>query len=172
MAKKFWIQERWAVILLVGFFTMTAAGCEPLRKKFTRKKKENVETESLPVLDPVIYPDVVKTSDQIYQHHYSLWQVWYRDLLTEFQEKHSDKRRRYIISQMLAQLDAMQDVVQGEKKTLLTQLRDSLQSVSADFERPMGIRNDDLLEKQITHLERQLRNTLSPQDVKGTLIGM
>ena len=53
-------------------FVLALEGCSTLRKKFVRQKKKEDKQEFVPVLDPVDYPDVVKTAGGIYEHHYML----------------------------------------------------------------------------------------------------
>ena len=61
---------------LIVAVMMTTVGCEPLRKKFIRKRKAAQESsEDIPVLEPIDYPDKVYTAEDLYKQHYSLWQV-------------------------------------------------------------------------------------------------
>ena len=89
------------LILLFLFGTLTSSGCTPLRKKFTRKKKEDKEQNQkfIPVLEPVDYPEKIYSSLDRYKHHYSLWKVWEKDLIQTIEEDGSDKRQKYLLSQ-------------------------------------------------------------------------
>ena len=60
--------------------TATLIGCEPLRKKFTRNKKnKEVSQEFIPVLEPIDYAENTKTPEEEYKHYYSLWKVWEKE---------------------------------------------------------------------------------------------
>ena len=92
------------------------SGCEPLRKKFTRKSKKERATSvaALPILEPEEYPDKPFDPLKEYSYRYSMWNVWYKDYLMATEENTSDKRQSYILSQMAVQLDEMQKLLAGK----------------------------------------------------------
>ena len=97
-----------------------------MRKKFTRKKKDKEESEKfIPVLEPVDYPQKTYSSQERYKQHYSLWQVWNRDLIQAIQKEDSDKRQKYLLGQMIERLEAMKEVLADEKqKELVVMIND------------------------------------------------
>jgi len=125
-------------LIVLVIISCVSSGCEPLRKKFVRqKKKEDTKREFIPVLDPIDYPARLHSTDEKYRHHYSLWQVWSKDLLGSLDsEGDSPKRQKYLLDQMSVQAQEMMNYVTGEKKqiweSLLTELinlRDNLDTL-------------------------------------------
>jgi len=102
------------------------AGCEPLRKKFTRKKKaKDLSEEVIPVLQPVDYPKAQGDPQKAYKQHFSLWKVWHKDFLTVLSEGGSQKRKLYIMDQLLAQLEELSLFLdEGKRKELQTLKRE------------------------------------------------
>ena len=159
--------------LFIGIFIFMAlsTGCEPLRKKFTRKKKEDVsQTEFVPVLDPVDYPDKKESPEQIYKLHYSLWQVWYKDYAIAAQENSSDKKIFYTLNQLLAQVEEMQKVLRGEKQQLVVNIGQQVQNVITQYKTPRGVRDDAGLRQQVMSVDKKLRNNLKFEYVKDNLV--
>ena len=104
-------------------FILSAAGCASLREKFIRKKKKEKGQEQaqafIPVLEPEEYAVKVYTPEQRYRHHYALWKVWNEELLTTIRETESDRRERgadkkqkYLLNQLITQLQEMSQWVQ------------------------------------------------------------
>src|SRR3989338_1218458 len=100
------------------------SGCEPLRKKFVRQKKKDASaaTEVVPILQPEVYPEKVFDPVKQYKQHYGLWGVWHKDYLSILEDNGSDKRQIYVLTQMAAQLEKMENLLAGEKKQGLKQL--------------------------------------------------
>ena len=158
--------------LFIMIFAVSAlsTGCEPLRKKFTRKKKETQETEFVPVLDPVDYPAKQETPEATYKLHYSLWQGWYKDYVIAVQEGSSDKKIRYDLEQLVAHGAEMQKVLQGEKQKQMSGLLAQMEKVQAQYKMPRGVRDDSSLLQQMNFIDKNLRQNLKFQYVKDSLI--
>ncbi len=146
------------VIMLLLVTVAASTGCEPLRKKFSRKKKKVEETaESLPILDPVDYPDKIETPDVLYKKQYSLWRVWHKDLARIFEDNGNEKRLTYTIDQMLEQMAGMEKLLTGENKTRFSALIADLKTLREEFEKPAALRNKAALTTKIMRLEKEMR---------------
>jgi len=146
---------------------LTTSSCEPLRRKFTRKKKKDrgESQKFIPVLEPVDYPEKTYSSLEKYKHHYSLWKVWDRDLLQTIESGGSDKRQKYLLGQAIEQLEGMNKLLADEKKTGFTPLIDDLREVGQVYERPVSMRNKFSIKKKIERNSRKIRNGFAPDPV-------
>lgn len=155
--------------LLVTIFV--TSGCEPLRKKFTRKKKKDLRaTELIPILDPVDYPAKLQTPGDIYRHHYSLWQVWQRDLIGVLEEKGSDKKITYLLNQILVQMEEMGKVLTGEPQKLLTQYIAKMQRIQEEITKPSAIRNNYGIKRKVDLIGKQVRQNLKFKKIEESLV--
>lgn len=158
------------VIMLLLVAVAASAGCEPLRKKFSRKKKKVEETaESLPILDPVDYPDKIETPDVLYKKQYSLWRVWHKDLVRIFEENGNEKRIFYTIDQMLEQMTGMERLLTGEAAARLSSLIADLKALRSEFEKPAGLRNKAALATKIGALEKEMRRHFRVDKISSSL---
>lgn len=149
--------ENFVIVLLVIAVALTA-GCEPLRKKFSRKKKKVEETaESLPILDPVDYPDKIETPDVLYKKQYSLWRVWHKDLVRIFEDNGNEKRLTYTVDQMLEQMAGMEKFLTGESKTRFSALIADIKTLREEFGKPAALRNKAALTTKIMKFEKEMR---------------
>jgi len=119
--RRFTLNTSFICSLCVVFLAIS--GCTPLRKKFTRKKKDKQANQKfIPVLDPIDYPEKVYSAAEKYKYHYSLWKVWNKDLLQVLERNGSEKRQKYLLDQAIVQLKEMQNSLSDEKKAGFAQL--------------------------------------------------
>jgi len=152
------------IFCLSVLFLMTS-GCAPLRKKFTRKKKDNrgVSEKFIPILDPIDYPEKVTSSEEKYKHHYSLWKVWNKDLLQNIALDSSEKRQKYLLNQTIEQLEEMKVLLADEKLAELDKLIDGLRKVQLIYEKPSAMRSKFSVRKKIELNAKAVRNGFSPR---------
>ena len=150
---------------------LSLSGCEPLRKKFTRKnKKERAEsTASLPILEPEDYPDKPYDPLKEYKYHYSMWNVWYKDYLMTMEENASDKRQVYLLNQMAAQLDEMELLLAADKQQEFAQVKLSLQQVVESFKTSAPLRSAYITKSKVTAVDKKIRDHFRPEDVQNSL---
>ena len=144
--------------------TLAVNGCTPLRKKFTRKKKDDKEGSQkfIPVLEPVDYQEKVYSPLERYKQHYSLWKVWDRDLLQTIDQDGSDKRQKYLFAQAIEHLEEMKKVMNEEKKIEFVVLIDELREVQEAYEKPSSMRNTFSIKKKIERNASKIRNQFGP----------
>jgi hypothetical protein len=163
-------QIRVTLIALVAL-TLLVSGCEPLRKKFVRqKKKDESASQFIPVLDPVDYPDKVASAPELYQHYFSLWQVWNKELLMRVQEQASDKKITFTFNQVLVQLTAMEKLLTGDKQKALNGYISQLDGIQKELEQPEQIRNTSLIERKLERIDGDLREGFRVKDVQESLV--
>ena len=152
--------------------TAASLGCEPLRKKFTRKKKNTeVSQEFIPVLEPVEYAEKSKTPEEKYKHYYSLWKVWERDLMENFDQMNNDKRYKYLLGEMIAQLQEMKKHVKEEKQTELSQMIDGFSRVLGEFDKPQAVRNMPSIKRELEVYSKKIRTSFKPQLMQAYYLG-
>jgi len=150
--------------LCVSF--LMVCGCTPLRKKFTRKKKESSKTNQkfIPVLDPIDYPEKIYSAESHYRHHYSLWQVWNKDLLQVLERNGSDKRQKYLLGQAIEQLGEMKKWLADAKQAELSESIKELQKVQQDYTKPASMRNKFSTQKKIERAAKKIRKEFSTRN--------
>lgn len=145
------------LVVMVG----VNSGCEPLRKKFIRKKKADAaEIQTTVVLDPIDYPDIVKTAGQIYQQHYNLWKVWQSELETIVADNANEKKVRYTLGQLKEQLSRMRDLLQKPAQVEMDRCIQDIEDLYAEFEKSAGFRNKTMISSKIRALRRNIKDHL------------
>lgn len=165
----------WVSVVLLLSVSLIAGGCEPLRKKFTRQKKKDLESSAfVPILDPIDYPEKVYSPAQDYKQHYSMWQVWQREFLNSLDEasspKSSVKQELYQLDQLIVSLQAMQKLLVPEKEPKLPTLIAQFQSLKRDIEEPGLYRNTGHIKLKAELLCKQVREGYRFNRVKDKLV--
>ncbi|MBN1870718.1 MAG: hypothetical protein JW847_09105 [Candidatus Omnitrophica bacterium] len=139
-------------------------GCSTLRRKFTRKKKQDSEESQrfIPVLEPVDYPEKTQSPLEKYKRHYSLWRVWDRDLLQAIDNDDSDKRQKYLLGQAVEQLEEMGQLLNDTKRSELILLITKLRKLEDQYNKPVAMRNTFSIKKTIERNSRDIRNGFAP----------
>ena len=166
MRNKNWFTSFLVLLLVVN---VAVTGCEPLRKIFTRQKKKEKESTEIPILDPIDYRDKIYSVEQIYREHYSLYQVWLKDLLIIIKDKESVKRKIYNLDQALAQLKIMRQLVSDDKKKEMARLSEGLENIKKNLKegRAFDARS---LELNIERIDRQIREGFKLGAIKNHLL--
>jgi hypothetical protein len=151
----------WILLLSVALSGLT--GCEPFRKKFVRKKKEDRKEKFIPVLDPIDYPAKMHTAEDQYKYSYSLWKVWSTDYLKSLEERDGDKKQKYALIQSLKALEDMKNVVNADKKSKLDELIKRVSSLNNEYEKSVSFRSLYQMKSNMEKVMSQIRNELNPK---------
>lgn len=151
------------VCLLVA--AVSLSGCEPLRKKFTRKKKEDKKEELNPILDPIDYPPSRISADEKYRYYYSLWQVWNKDLLQMIGEPTMDKRKNYLLGQITQQLEEMKHWIPEAHAPKIGEALSAYDKLAKEMEKPEMMRSITTMEMRLRRAESFIKNELKPDVV-------
>ncbi|MBF0479262.1 MAG: hypothetical protein HQL26_07240 [Candidatus Omnitrophica bacterium] len=154
------------IVLLAGMICLTCAGCETLKKKFVRSKKEAQENTVEPILDPVDYPAKVVSAREQYLHYYSLYQVWSKEMTQNFEGGMDLKRQKYLCSQIIQQLIAMKDLLSAPKKDGLGGVIVKLEKNIAQLDDPIAMSNIHSVEMNFERNFRAIREGYKPKDVE------
>ncbi len=150
--------------------TVSVAGCASLQKKFTRKKKEKTSEAFIPVLDPVDYPPPSVSPEERYRYNYSLWKVWYRDLVKNIDDKESDKSQKYLVGQIIVQLEEMKKWVSEAKQKELSESIGEWNAILAMYEQPAVMRSTMSLKRKVEASAKKVRSQLNPEATKEFLV--
>lgn len=151
-------------VVSVCLMVALSSGCETFRKKFTRKKKKaEVNNEFIPILEPIDYPSKAQDPTQQYKYHYSLWKVWEKDLLQAFTEVNNDKRQKYLLGQMIEQLEKMASCLVLEKEGSLKILIGEYDVVAQILDRPLAMRDVGSLKLKVERINKKIRSVFNPQ---------
>ena len=157
------------IILVLIFLASSVSGCEPLRKKFIRKKKETQNTEAMPVLQPIDYPEKVVAPASILEQRYGFWQVWYGEASQDLSDGSTDKRVGYDLSQLAVQLVELQKLFSGPQQKQLLDLAARLERIRTNFRSPAGVRDTSGIVKDLRLLDKDFRKQFRPQVAKEFL---
>ena len=151
-------------IILIFFLLLNITGCESLRKKFTRKKKETVKM-------PHIYQVrkyEKRPSPELYQKHYAYWTSWQSELISVLGDNHKKDRR--CIEEAVGQLCDMQNILVPEKGQELTPHIEKMMSVKDTiFNEELTQANRDYILRTLEREDRLIKKDFSPGKVKNYL---
>ena len=162
----------WVICIGLLSVALIAGGCEPLRKKFIRQKKKDQRglSETIPILEPIDYPEKIHSASEDYKQHYSLWQVWHREFLNSLDTASNVKQELYDLVQLIAQLQEMQKLLAPEKNSKLSILIARFQSLKEDVSQPGLFRNTTNIKLRAELLGKQIREEYRFNKVKDSLI--
>ena len=156
-------------LLVLAVMTATV-GCEPLRKKFIRKRKAAQESsEDIPVLEPIDYPDKVYTAEDLYKQHYSLWQVWQREFLIDIEGSSNLKKQLYDFDQLTAQLQAMQALLTSQKQEKLKAILNQFKPLRPQINQPGPFQNRTVIRLNVESFGKKIREGYKFNQVKESL---
>ena len=153
------------ITVCILILSVSLGGCEPLRKKFTRKKKEAKKEEFIPILEPIDYPPSRVSALDQYKYHYSLWQVWDKDLLQLIGEPTMEKRKNYLFTEVMQQLEEMKRWVPQEYLPKIEEAHQIYDGVRKELEKPEVMRNQSILQSRLRKAESFMMNELKPEDI-------
>ena len=160
-----------AGVVCLSVLLVSVGGCASLRKKFVRQKKKAAqEEEFIPVLDPTDYAPAVVSAEERYAYHYSLWKVWYRDLVENIEHKKSDKKQKYLLGQVVVQLEEMGKRLGEEKRKELNVFIGEWEAIRAFYEKPAPMRSASSLKRKIEASAQKIRQQFNPDAVRVFLI--
>lgn len=167
-SKKYYFRLLTSIGILCVFVALFN-GCEPLRKKFVRKKKSVKRQEFIPVLEPVDYAVKARSGKERYSHHFFLWKIWQKDLMLAMEEDKSDKRQKYLFGEVIGQLNEMRALIDGQKLAKFEVAIDDLRSVREKFDRPSSLRNMLLIKKALRLNGKKIRGEFNPLAVEDSI---
>ena len=145
-------------------------GCEPLRKKFVRKKKpRKVDTEFVPVFEPETYAGLEKSLKEEYALLHSQGLVWAKEAFTNFESDYSDKKIAFSLQKFTEGLDKMSELLEGQSAQQLQGLKEEARGITDQFSESAGFRSDYNLKQRLRALERRMRRDLSADKVEEDL---
>lgn len=142
------IPRRSIIFLLLGALLVTTAGCDPIRKKFTRKKKE---TKKPPRIYQIKKYEK-KPTPELYTKHYTYWVTWQSELIKVLGNNHKKDRR--CAEEIVGNLRDMQHILVQEKANQLESHIVALEEV-----------RDTIVNEDLTTANRDyVRRTLERED--------
>ncbi|MBI5150859.1 MAG: hypothetical protein HZA28_08850 [Candidatus Omnitrophica bacterium] len=163
--------RRLVLLICLSIFVASSSSCASLHKKFVRKKKEkNQEQAFIPVLDPVDYPAARVSPEERYRYNYSLWKVWQRDLVQKIDSKGSDKNQRYLVGQIIVQLEEMKKWLNDTKKQELSDMIAAWRGVLVLYDQPAALRSSFTVKRKVESAAEDVRAKFNPEAAKGFLV--
>ena len=160
-----------ALLVCLGIFAVSFNGCASLHKKFVRKKKEKTQEQAfIPVLDPVDYAPKSVSAEERYRYNYSLWKVWQRDLVQKIDRGESDKTQKYLLGQIIVQLEEMKKWVKDAQKQELSDMITAWRDVLAMYDRPAALRSSFTVKRKVESAAKDVREKFNPETAKDFLV--
>ena len=151
-------------ISIIFFMLINLAGCETVRKKFTKKKKE-------PVKMPRIYQVKVyekRPTPELYKKHYAFWVSWQSELIKVLGENHKKDMR--CIEEIVGNLDDMQNILVKEKADELKSHTEKLEKVKdIIFNEELTQANKDYVKRTLEREDRFIKREFNYKKVKDSL---
>jgi len=161
------------VLFLISFvliLAVSSSGCESLRKKFRREKKKDKIVEDIPILEPIDYPETTHTPEELYKQHYSLFQVWFKELIEAVSDQDVGRKRQlYLLNQILVHLQEIKNLITEEKQESLSKKLDKLNRIKKDLEAPVSTRGMSSIVRELELLEKDLRDEYSFRNMQSSL---
>ncbi|MBI4974290.1 MAG: hypothetical protein HZC19_00485 [Candidatus Omnitrophica bacterium] len=156
--------KRALALVLIFFILANLTGCETMRKKFTRKKKE-------PVKMPRIYQVrkyEKKPTPELYKKHYAFWTSWQSELISVLGQNHKKDMR--CIEEIIGNLSDMQNILVQEKADQLKTHIDKLVKVKdIIFNEELTQWNKDYVKRTLEKEDRAIKREFSYKKVKDYL---
>ncbi len=125
--------DRWISVGLVVAMVAGAAGCESLRRKFTRRPKVHQGPEPIFALEKEYRPEF--SPEVRYQAHFAYWKAAHGDVLEGLGQV-TQARRMHAMREALKELRAMQALLEGPPVTGLGTLIDEMVVLEARLADP------------------------------------
>jgi hypothetical protein len=162
------------LILALAVFaaSVAASGCEPLRQKFIRKKeKASLDNEMVPIFEPETYPPTRASAGSDYQYHYDLCLVWDRELVSNIDDRASDKKLLATLGQFRKELRAMAGLLSGPPADKVAAYLADTDELEAEFAKEAAFRNTIKMRHILRTLDHAIRQNLKMTMVKDHLKG-
>lgn len=103
-----------SVTIFVVACVVLLTGCETLRKKFTRKRKQAASAEPI-VIVPRDYSAHPFPNDVLYKQYFVYWKSWNQELVSSLTDMENYKKIKSCVDQALTNLKKMQTYLQDDK---------------------------------------------------------
>ncbi len=156
--------KKWIYFFLICSIILNLTGCEAVRKKFTRKKKE-------PVKMPRIYQVKIyekKPSPELYKKHYAYWVSWQSELIRVLGQNHKKDVR--CIEEIMGNLNDMRNILINEKGDVLAPHIEKMEKVKdLIFKEDLTQANKDYVRRTLEREERFIKKEFVFDKVKDYL---
>lgn len=108
----------WTALACGLVFCVSSAGCETLKKKFTRKRK-SPEIQEAMVVAPRDYSSHPFPAEVLYKQYFVYWKAWQQELVSNIGGRASHKKIVDCAEQSLVNLRKMSSYLDDEKAAAL-----------------------------------------------------
>lgn len=158
------MMKKWIFFFLISSIILNLTGCEAVRKKFTRKKKE-------PVKMPRIYQTKIyekKPSPELYKKHYAYWASWQSELIRVLGQNHKKDTR--CIEEIVGNLNDMRNILIQERAEKLAPHIEILEKVKeVIFKEDLTHANKDYVRRTLEREDRFIKREFVFDKVKNYL---
>ena len=157
-------------IVLIFFCLWSAQGCESLRKKFTRTKK-NQEPQEQVIIVPRDYSAHPFPSDVLYKQYFVYWKSWNQELVTSLNDADPYKKIMDCVQQAAIDLKKMATYLVDEKARSLEVYVKQTEDLKNDIEmaRAMPTSQMNLLRYKAERILSSVNRQFDPRKMKDFL---
>ena len=136
----------------------------PTSQSQWNKKKDAGKKDVQVVLDPIDYPRQQVSSEERYRYHYSMWQIWNREIEQNLESPGTGKKQKYVVEQLQAQIFEMKKyLIQNQLDGLDGYLK-FLEDLNKEFQKPEMMRSYKTMLREIKREARMMREQYSPNN--------
>ncbi|MBI4707011.1 MAG: hypothetical protein HY761_03690 [Candidatus Omnitrophica bacterium] len=154
--------------VFVSCFLVSALGCEAFVRKFTRKKKTQVEEEM--VLEPEEFKGPGLSKEQLYRQYFLFWKSWQTELIEAFLQARSQKKKLDCAQQAIDNLNNLRPLLNTDAQTKLDvyigQLKNLKHEIEGDAYNTHNIGNRQIAER----IKMNVLRDFSWQKIKDSVI--
>jgi len=152
-------------IVLVVLLAFEVTGCGPLKKKFTRKKKE--------AAPPPVYFELEKYSKEpnavLYRRHYIYWKTWQEELINKIAQGYKKDMRCSL--EIISNLRDMKRLLVEEKADELQAYIEQMQEIKETLdERYITIAIKKRAKHKLERMYRAIKREFSFKSVKDYIL--
>ncbi len=160
------------LVVVAMICSFLVGGCQPLRKKFIRQKKDdgrNSQTEV--IFEPQDYSPEKFTAEEKYTKNYNLWVIWGKSLEETIEEGSSnEKRYKYFLNKGLEALREMRLYLKDNKKAELDEMIATFEKMYQEFNKPYALWNKVRIRNQASNNSIKIRTSFNPKDLQGNFV--
>jgi hypothetical protein len=154
--------------VFVFWFLASTLGCEAFVRKFTRKKKTQVEEEM--VLEPEEFKGPGLSKEQLYRQYFLFWKSWQSELIESFLQARSQKKKLDCAQQAIDNLNNLRGILNAQAQTKLDvyigQLTNLKHQIENDSYNTHNIGNRQIAER----IKMNILRDFSWQKIKDSII--
>lgn len=159
-------KNRYITYIIILVMCISFTGCAGLQRKFTRKKKKEIDT-TVPVVTTYDYSKELRV-EELYKKHFLFWKTWQSELIDRMDSGY--KKRSACYDYTIASLMEMEKYLTGVKAEELGKFIKEVRSVNPEIkEKTLSKGKEHRIRQVLEKTRRQIEKRFSYPHVKDFL---